>query len=141
MPRAEAFRHLDAPDKVRGIRVIQAIDESPDLSYLEDENRYKGVPVKEAAKYREEDQKRIESYGRDWWMTGIWAEAQVVVDSVVQTIRSGGIWGIESDSHEGYPKEVALEEVSALKDILKKMGFKNVSAWDGEFSDEQGRKI
>lgn len=72
-----------------------------------------------------EDYARLEAYNRgDWCMVGVWAEAEVVLTgNCVQKIRSGGLWGIESDSGE-YLTEVAKEEVEQLKDELIALGFR-----------------
>ena len=50
------------------------------------------------------------------------AEADVVIGGVVQTLTSGGLWGIESDSGEEYIEEVAGEEYSELRKILTEVG-------------------
>lgn len=126
MPKMRPSRHSDSGDEVHDIDLVSAVDQNPDFSWLEDESRYKGVPAEEAEKYRREDKERLESYGDDWHMIGMWAQAEVVVDGVVQTIRSGGLWGIESDSNKEYLMEIAREEYNALKGILRKMGFKKI---------------
>jgi hypothetical protein len=73
----------------------------------------------------EQDYQRIEDYNRGGWcMMGIYATAEVVLTgSVVQKIRSGGPWGIESDSDEGYFDEVRDEELAALRTELTAVGF------------------
>ncbi len=48
------------------------------------------------------DFERMESYGTDWWMVGIWAQVEVVVNNIIQSITSGGLWGVESDSGRDY---------------------------------------
>ena len=67
----------------------------------------------------------MEAYSRGhWWMVGLWAEAEVVVTgSVVQRIRSGGLWGIESDSDADYLAGVTEQELSSLHDELLAVGF------------------
>ena len=72
----------------------------------------------------EQDYRRMEDYGNGWVMVGVWAEADIVVDGVIQKLRSGGLWGIESDSDQAYFNSVGQEEYNALKDILKEMGVK-----------------
>src|SRR5438552_12437375 len=58
-----------------------------------------------------ENYQRALSYGVSWSMFGIQAFADVLVplgdsarpnDWMVQTIHSGGLWGIESDSEQSY---------------------------------------
>jgi hypothetical protein len=121
---------------VKAVRIMSAVDESPDLSWLEDESRYKGEPPRMVAKYLAQDQERLRTYGDQWWMIGIWAEADVVVDGVIQKIRSGGLWGIESDSDKSYFQEVAGEEYRALVDILKQIGVRRIPPFkDAEWKD------
>lgn len=54
---------------------------------------------------------------------GIYAEADVTTGSVVQTLRSGGLWGIEDDSDAAYLKEIEGEELAALRAELYQFGF------------------
>jgi hypothetical protein len=54
---------------------------------------------------------------------GIGAEAEVVVEGVCQTIHSGGLWGIESDSDESYLREIEQEQLGELRDQLYALGF------------------
>lgn len=121
---------------VDAVRIMSAYDESPDLSWLEDESRYEGVSPRQAAKYRERDQERLRTYGDQWWMVGVWAEADVIVEGVIQKIRSSGLWGIESDSDKGYFQSVAKEEYANLVDILKQMGVRSIPPFkDAEWRD------
>ena len=73
----------------------------------------------------EEDYQRMEAYNRgDWWCVGVIAKAEVRMPSgVVQTIRSCGLWGIESDSAEEYFADVEKEELSGLREELTSLGF------------------
>lgn len=74
----------------------------------------------------EQDYQRMEAYNRgDWHMVGVWAEARVQLtdQGAVQTIRSGGLWCIESDSEDGYLDEVEREELTALERELAGAGF------------------
>ena len=57
----------------------------------------------------------------DFTFVGVRAEAEVVIEGVVQTLTSGGMWGVESDSKE-YIEEVAVEEYAALREILTSIG-------------------
>lgn len=73
--------------------------------------------------YGKQDFARMESLQRgDWSLVGVWAEAEVCVAGVVQTIRSGGLWGIESDSCS-HIDDVANEELSALDEQLAALGL------------------
>jgi hypothetical protein len=65
--------------------------------------------------YAMEDYKRMERFNDgDWCYIGIFAAAEIVGESgVTQTIRSGGLYGIESDSDE-YINTVEQEELESL---------------------------
>lgn len=73
--------------------------------------------------YAVQDMVRLGKLGDDWQFVGIYASAQIIVGDVFQHIKSAGLWGIESDSSDEYFREVALEEVASLKDILRDLGF------------------
>ena len=114
------------PGKVEDLRVVKEVDQSPDLSFLEDEGRYKGVSAAQASKYRKQDQERLATYGDRWVMVGLWIEVHVNVGGTIQVIRTPGLWGIESDSKESYFRSIARDEYAQLKDILKQMGIRSV---------------
>lgn len=70
------------------------------------------------------DYERMEAYNRgDWEYIGVRAYANVVVDGVNQSIASGGLWGIESDSEESYLRSVEQEQLRELRGILHELGF------------------
>jgi hypothetical protein len=83
-------------------------DPFPDASYLEAEGFHE----------------RREQYDNgDFGFIGIRAEAEIVVAGVCQTITSGGLWGIESDSTPDYLSEIGQEEIEQLQEILQELGF------------------
>lgn len=47
------------------------------------------------------------------------AEAEINVNGITQTIRSGGCWGIESDTERAYRETIAGEEYDALMGQLE----------------------
>jgi hypothetical protein len=101
----EATRKRPAPE-VQSISVLVLPDEDPDVSYLD----------------QEEFTDRREAYQRgDFTFVGVRAQAEVVIEGIVQTIVSGGLWGIESDA-DAYIEEVAGEEYSDLRKILTSIG-------------------
>lgn len=72
----------------------------------------------------EQDYHRMEAYNRgDWHMVGIRAVAEIVVNDVRQTITSGGLWGIESDSDKEHLAEVGREQLTGLRSILLELEF------------------
>ena len=86
-------------------------------------DNYKGEPEAEARTYTLQDYERLESYDRGaWLMLGVSAEADVEVDSdvgrIVQTISSGGLWGVESDGDDEHRREVAGEQLAELQEML-----------------------
>jgi hypothetical protein len=94
--------------RIQSIEFRRMVDGDPDTSYLEQEGF--------------ED--RRESYHNGVFeFIGIRADASIVVAGVCQTVSSGGLWGIESDSDESYLKEIEQEELSQMRDILHDMGF------------------
>lgn len=59
---------------------------------------------------------------------GIRADAEIAIPTgpelaTIQHIRSGGLWGIESDSDKTYLASIETEELSALKTQLIALGF------------------
>lgn len=97
---------------------------------------YKGESPENIRKYVRQDYERMERLNRgDWCYIGIRAEAEVVSGGVqgrtsngspvhtIQQIRSGGLWGIESDSDRSYLEEVQKDELASLKTELLALGF------------------
>ena len=83
-------------------------DLDPDVSYLE-QNGFEG---------------RLAEHQRgNFDFIGIRACADVVVNGVCQSIYSGGLWGVESDSDESYLQSIESEEIDSLKSILYDLGF------------------
>ena len=145
---------VKAKKRILSITIAYEVDQDPDLSFL---GRYSSCPNSPAAidrksrgcqernEYRyfipamnaeetgnpdspEQDFQRMEAYNRqEWQMLGIHAVAQVVTGEVVQTIRSGGLWGFESDSDKAYFKEVEENELHDLSAELEAVGFSKAS--------------
>lgn len=137
--------------RIESISLIREVDVSPDTSWIGEYASQPGPDDRtidreergdcERGQYRyfiaangpdetgnpksvEEDYRRMELLNRgDWCFFGISAEAKVIVNGVFQTIRSGGLWGIESDSGDAYFRTVAAEELSNLRDTLAQLGF------------------
>jgi len=71
-----------------------------------------------------QDWKRAEGYGNEWSYMGIIAKAEIVVAGVCQTVRSAGLWGVESDSGDDYIyDEVGKDELAQLREVLESLGF------------------
>jgi hypothetical protein len=102
----EASRRRRLP-AMESVRVLVEPDDDPDTSFLD----------------QEEFDDRREAYQRGaFTFVGIRAEAEIVVDGIVQHITSGGLWGVESDAGNPYICEVANEEYNDLRRILKTLG-------------------
>lgn len=131
------------------IDVKRIVDENPDLSFLEttpeyhygkngsnwehvsEEDRQKiiaqyGSIWNACMTYAKNDKERLEAYNRGTWeMIGIKAVATIHIpvdgDNTVkiQTIDSGGLFGIESDEGEDYIKDIEREQIAEVKKYLK----------------------
>jgi hypothetical protein len=92
--------------------------------YFNTSGNYTGEPMEDIIRYTKQDYERMEALNRGVWeFIGIGAKAEVVIGSVCQTITSGGLWGIESDSEEDYLKEEEENQLAELRGILHEMGF------------------
>lgn len=68
---------------------------------------------------------RVESKVDEFEMRGIIAKAeiQLVEGSPIQTIHSGGLWGVESDCGAEYLSKVQEDQLAQLHDELTRIGF------------------
>lgn len=116
-------------------------DDYPD--WLADEVDSNGVVVKggcflEGEKLDKEDlrvikqnQKRLKEWENgEWFLMGIKAYAEIVTPTnsiprswLKNTIYSGGLYGIESDSQEKYIKDEEDNQIYELKKVLVMFGF------------------
>ena len=107
----EATHKKSAPT-VQEIRVRVMHDEDPDTSFFDS-----GDP-----EYKDQDEDRRKQYERgDFSFVGVRAETDVDIQGVLQTLTSGGLWGVESDG-KVYIEEVAAEEYNDLRKILISIG-------------------
>jgi hypothetical protein len=97
----------------------------PWRKHIEQEGETKRSVLEEYQAYQ--NCRRMEAYGSggadDWSCIGIIAKAEIVVNSTIQWIQSGGVWGIESDSPPQDFSEVMNDQVLELIDILTKLGI------------------
>jgi len=82
------------------------------------------VGTRDYYKYGIQDFKRMEGLNNgDWLYIGVIAKVEIVTGGgTIQILRSGGLWGIESDCGD-YIQEVEKEELESLEDELKSIGF------------------
>lgn len=113
---------------------------NPSFNYVDKNGKATDTP-ENVRKYTRQDYERMERLNAgNWCFIGIRAEAEIQLtatwdNSVVskvswrtpiapyQTITSGGLWGIESDSDAAYLESVEQEELSDLKAQLLALGF------------------
>lgn len=85
---------------------------------------------KQVLRWIKEDEARMDAYGRDWYMMGIQAVATLhfpmrnTESSIIQRIKSPGIYGIESDTEDyekGFFKQNEEVEIVTLLDMLESM--------------------
>jgi hypothetical protein len=94
--------------RILRVGVARLSDSAPDTSYLE----------------QMEFEDRLRQYRNgEFGFIGIRACADVTVNGVYQSIYSGGLWGIESDSEESYLRDVEQEELADLRGTLYELGF------------------
>ena len=138
--------------KILSVTILRSVDTDPDTSYLgrysdkpgpDDETvdraercdrgrngfRY-FIAANSAADTGnpdsvEQDYRRMESLQHgDWCYLVISASAEIVsANGIIQTVRSGGLWGIDGNSDESYLSEVEKDELSALRVELVSFGF------------------
>lgn len=134
--------------KVVKIEVKRIVDENPDMSFLETTPEYhygkdgsNWVCVSEedrqriiaqygsiwnaCVEYAKQDREHLDTYNRGIWeMIGIRAVAVIHIpinDNTVkiQTIDSGGVFGIESDSGDSYIQDIGREQIAEVKNYLR----------------------
>lgn len=72
-----------------------------------------------------QDYARMEALNDGQWrFIGIIAKAEIRSENgILQTLRSGGLWGIESDSGAPHLETVKQDELAQLTDELTSLGF------------------
>lgn len=98
---------------------------NPSFNYVDRNGRPTGGDTPEdIRKYVARDYARMEALqAGEWSFIGIGAEARITIGGTCQTVTSGALWGIESDSDESYLEETEQEQLAELRAILYEMGF------------------
>jgi hypothetical protein len=92
--------------------------------YFNPSDNYKDYTPEDIRKYVRQDYDRMESLNRDnWCFIGVYADAAIVLGNTRQTITSGGLGGIESDSGSDYFAEIEQEQLAELREQLHAIGF------------------
>lgn len=99
---------------------------NPSSNYVTKEDKLRdGLNGLNVERYVQQDFSRMESLNRgDWHYIGIIAKAEVwnPETKVTQVVRSGGLWGVESDSGD-YLNDIANDELANLRTELLALGF------------------
>lgn len=130
-------------EKVVGLKIIDSCQYSQ-----EDADR----DWQQVLGYIKEDEKRMDDYGRTWYVFGIRAIAVLhfpeerTEDMIIQRISSPGLLGIESDSEEEYFKDEEMCQIAILLDMLAQMNVNvpdtfvcNLGVSDGKISVKEIR--
>jgi hypothetical protein len=98
---------------------------NPSFNYIDAQgNTLPEYTPEDVRKYVAQDYARMEALNNGQWeFIGIRACADVTIGNTRQSIYSGGLWGIESDSEASYLKEVESEELASLRETLYELGF------------------
>lgn len=84
----------------------------------------------------EQDYERMEAFNKsEWSVLGIRAEAAVTVNGVRQTVTSGGLYGVASDTSAEHLEQVAREELAELRDALRELGVPLPDRLRAEWAD------
>ena len=113
-------RKVDKPTCIE-IKVEHVDDSDPDLSWLDqsDAEMGEGFEAKSA--------ERKATYGETWSTIGIQAAAVYLIPvdsgSSIQTVVSGGLWGVETDSDAAYIAEIEEQELAEVRELMDKLGI------------------
>ena len=142
--------------KLESIKVIREVDTSPDTSYLGEysskpgpnaidreargdmgRNEYRYFNPANAEEAAELDYQRSEALNRGEWCY-LLIHAVAIVHSergIAQTVTSGYIGGIESDSDEAYLAEIETGQLAELRKELEALGIEIPADMDVEHAN------
>jgi hypothetical protein len=156
---------------IRRIWIDKSLDENPDTSYIgeysdnpgpndrtidrmamgdQKHNQYRYFVAAMSGKETgnlgsvKQDYERMEAFNKgEWHYLGIVAKAEIQTsqNSVIQTICSYGLYGIESDSGPNYLQSVAEEELQGLVIELKAIGFSKEQIGVAIYRERDSRNI
>ena len=114
----------DRPDKE-----FNTVDNGigPDLSMRE--YRFFVAANVEDAQQAYKNYNRVRALSRgEWYFIGIYVKAELVFENeegggIVHSVRTPGVWGIESDGDKGYLSEIRSGQLETLIDMLSAMGI------------------
>jgi hypothetical protein len=129
-PMNDQYRMTDRvvtePTCIR-ITVERLIDDDPDLSWLDQTDDVMGEGWQAQA-----DERKERYNDGDWQMLGIRATATWLAPmggaSILQTITSGGLWGIESDSDPAYLAQIEDEQIEDVRQIMTALRIDHTDA-------------
>ena len=124
---------LDAENEFDGLPEEDRIEDGGILritsSCAYEEKDYTGEDAKEHFKYLQQDKHRLDTFGNYWWLMGCVAEVTLEYPIMETSLRleslsSGGLWGIESDGPEdGYKEDIQKEQYRDLVEHVKTLGI------------------
>jgi hypothetical protein len=130
---AERIETEENDEKVNRLQLrmdkIQALDFSGNIGWHEHQyfEPYAGGEKKGTPDYKKngkQDYERMEGLNNgNWYPIGIIAKAEIYVNNCRQTITSGGLWGMESDSDKEYIREEEKNQLADLSENLFSLGF------------------
>ena len=91
--------------------------------------------------YAAQDYARAVALARgDWHFVGVIAKAEIRLTEggPVQVVRSGGLWGVESDSGAEYFAEIEEEQLAELRAELCALGF---GAWAVSYAIKRAERV
>lgn len=94
------------------VKIMIVGDDSPDSSYLE----------------QDEWSDRLEAYRNgDFGFCGVYLEAKIKIPNeqgyIISSVRTPGLWSIESDSDKSFFRETANDEYWTLRNMLVELGI------------------
>ncbi len=122
----EAEKQIEELKKeLAGLELHECPHTSREYNYFKPYSGGKPEGSEEYQKYGKQDFEQMEGLNNnDWCFLGIIAKAKIrTANGTSQTIRSAGLWGIESNSGD-YLEEVGKEQLEELRAELESLGFK-----------------
>lgn len=116
--------YSNTPDAVHIDREERGDMGRHEYRYFNMSSNYEDETPENQQKYMEQDYKRMQDYNRnEWCMLFLICEARVVVNGIVQTVTSGGLGGVESDSDDSYFEEIKEGQLEELAEVLRSLNF------------------
>jgi len=109
-------------NRIESIKLVREVDNDSDFSYLGE------YGAKEWPNSIDRQERGECGHNEYRYFT---PAMTVIVNGTIQRIRSGGLWGIESDSEPAYFRTIGHDELCDLRATLAEMGFSKRQLADG----------